>query len=159
MKRLYHLALVATQAVAIASPTLAAATRNAPGPTMGGADPIVTRSAGESTSPGDPFLPNQPNGNEPPKTYAPWEASCVNGGLSDVDKYWIGFQNTGNTTIPKGTVLLFESPYGTFKVKTVVDIEPGQVYPVVYMDKPSGTIECTIDFSPSPADYPPEGPR
>jgi len=139
---------------ALIHPAAAAATRS-PGPTIERPGPDTGRTA----EPGDTFLPNQPNGNEPPKTYAPWEASCVNGGLSDVDKYWIGFKNTGNNTIPKGTVLLFESPYGTFKVKTVVDLEPGQVYPVVYMDKPSGTIECTIDFSPSPADYPPEGPR
>lgn len=158
MKRLYHLALAATLAIAVASPTLAAATRNSPGP-MGGIDPIVTRGVGDTTSPGDPFLPNKPNGSQPPKDYAPWKATCVYGGKAEAGKFWIGFTNTGTTTIPKGTVLLIDTPYGTYKVKTVVELEPGETYSFAYFDKNPGPIDCDIDFSPSPADYPPEGPR
>jgi hypothetical protein len=122
-------------------------------------DTTTTQGIGDSTSPGDPFLPNQPNGNQPPKDYAPWAATCVYGGNAEHTKFWIGFKNTGNTTIPKGTVILIDTPYGTYKVKTVVDLEPGQIHTIVYADQPFVHGDCMFDFTPSPADYPPEGPR
>jgi len=123
MKRLYHLALAATLAIAVASPALAAATRNSPGP-MGGTDPIVTRSAGESTSPGDPFFPGGLSPDAPK-----YEAECR---FSDRvgDFVTVTFVNTGDETIPAGTMLIASrDEYGNGSTKTLPDdLKPGESF-------------------------------
>jgi hypothetical protein len=154
--------IIATTTLALLAGALlihpaAAAATHSPGPTIERPSPDMGRTA----EPGDPFFPATTNAptSQPPKTYAPWEATCVYGGKAEAGKFWIGFKNTGTTTIPKGTVLLIDTPYGTYKVKTIDELEPGETYSFAYFDKNPGPIDCEIDFSPSPADYPPEGPR
>lgn len=122
MKRLYHLALAATLALAVASPTLAAATRTSPGPTMGGSDPIVTRSAGESTSPGDPFFPRGLSPDAPK-----YEAECR---FADrVGNFvTVTYVNTGDETIPAGTWLIASmDEYGNGPTEVLEnDLKPGE---------------------------------